>query len=138
MTHVNLDTQPEMVRQLVLALSASGEGAALESAGRPVAWVVPPPRPGEAGAPEGEWAEEKNRRRCELIGRKYDHGLGPADEAELALPQHALHRRSMNARSLQRRRAGATDFLRPRGAPPEDTPPEFTHSGAQSGAGRGL
>jgi hypothetical protein len=92
MTRVNLDTQPDVVRQFVLALSASGEGAVLESAGRPVACVVPPPRPGEAGAPEGGWTEEKNRRRFELLDRKYDHGLGPADEAELALLQDALHR----------------------------------------------
>jgi hypothetical protein len=44
MTHVNLDTQPEVVRQFVLALSVSAEGVVLESAGRPVACVVPPPK----------------------------------------------------------------------------------------------
>jgi hypothetical protein len=44
MTHVSLDTQPEVVRQFVLALSASAEGAVLESAGRPVACVVAPPK----------------------------------------------------------------------------------------------
>ena len=43
MTHVNLDVQPEVVRQFVLALSDSPEGVVLESAGRPVACVVPPP-----------------------------------------------------------------------------------------------
>jgi hypothetical protein len=35
MTHVNLDAQPEVVRQFVLALSASPEEVILESAGRP-------------------------------------------------------------------------------------------------------
>ena len=44
MTHVNLDTQPEVVRQFVFALSASADGVVLESAGRPVACVVPPPK----------------------------------------------------------------------------------------------
>ena len=93
MTHVNLDTQPEVVRQFVLALSASPEGVVLESEGRPVACVVPPPQSTEGTtALDGEWTEEKNRRRGELIDRKYDHGLSPAEEAELALLQDALHR----------------------------------------------
>src|SRR4051794_1698147 len=93
MTHVNLDTQPEVVRQFVLALSASPEGAVLESAGRPVACVVPPPKATNgAGGQDGEWTEEKNRRRWELIDRKYDHGLSPSEEAELVLLQDALHR----------------------------------------------
>jgi hypothetical protein len=42
LTHVNLDTQPEVVRPFVLALSVSAEGVVLESTGRPVACVVPP------------------------------------------------------------------------------------------------
>jgi hypothetical protein len=93
MTHVNLDTQPEVVRQFVLALSTSGEGVVLESAGRPVACVVPPPKATTpAEGPDGEWSEEKNRRRFELIDRKYDQGLGPAEEAELALLQDAMYR----------------------------------------------
>lgn len=93
MTHVNLDAQPEVVRQFVLSLSASPDGVVLESAGRPVACVVPPPKPTN-GAPveQGPWTEEKNRRRCELLDRKYDHGLSPAEEAELALLQDAMYR----------------------------------------------
>jgi hypothetical protein len=93
MTHVNLDTQPEVVREFVLALSASPEGTVLESAGRPVACVLPPPKsPNGANAEPGEWTEEKNRRRCELIDRKYDHGLSLAEEAELTLLQDAMYR----------------------------------------------
>ena len=93
MTHVNLDTQPEVVRQFVLALSGSPEGVVLESAGCPVACVVPPPKSTEGTtALEGAWTQEKNRRRGELLDRKYDHGLSPAEEAELALLQDALHR----------------------------------------------
>jgi hypothetical protein len=92
MTYVNLDTQPEVIRQFVLALSASGDGTVLESAGRPVACIVPPPRSDNAGMPEEAWTDEKNRRRCELIDRKYDHGLSPAEVAELALLQNAMHR----------------------------------------------
>ena len=93
MTHVNLDTQPEVVRQFVLALSASADGTVLESAGRPVVYVVPPPKAvPESGAQEPEWTEQKNRRRCELLDRKYDHGLSLAEEAELALLQDAMYR----------------------------------------------
>jgi hypothetical protein len=93
MTHVNLDTQPEVVRQFVLALSASPDGVVLESAGRPVACVVPAPKPTNGESPEeGEWTEQKNQRRCELIDRKYDHGLSPSEEAELALLQNAMYR----------------------------------------------
>ena len=92
MTHVNLDAQPEVVRQFVLALSASPEGVVLESAGRPVACVVPPPRAtNAAGAHEGEWTGEKNRRRCELIDRRYNGSLSPAEEAELALLQDVMY-----------------------------------------------
>jgi hypothetical protein len=93
MTHVNLDTQPEVVRQFVLALSDSAEGTVLESAGRPVACVVAPPKSTPPGSgPEGEWTEEKNRRRGALLDRKYGPGLSPSEEAELALLQDALHR----------------------------------------------
>src|ERR1043165_8389710 len=90
MTHVNLDTQPEVVRQFVLALSASADGAVLESEGRPVACVIPPPSAtlGAAAQP-GEWTEQMNRRRCELINRKHEQGLTPSEEAELALLQDA-------------------------------------------------
>jgi hypothetical protein len=92
MTHVNLDTQPEVVRQFLLALSTSPEGAVLASAGRPVACVVPPPKATTgANNQEGEWTEEKNRRRCELIDCKYDQALSPAEEAELALLQDAMY-----------------------------------------------
>jgi len=93
MTHVNLDAQPEAVRQFVLALSASAEGVVLESEGRPVACVVPPPKSTNGAiTPQGPWTEESNRRRCELIDRKYEQGLSSAEEAELALLQDALDR----------------------------------------------
>jgi hypothetical protein len=92
MTHVNLDTQPDVVRQFVLALTGHGEGAVLESDGQPVACLVPPPQSAEAGEQQGEWTEVKNRRRCELIDRKYDHGLNASEQAELALLQDAMHR----------------------------------------------
>jgi hypothetical protein len=92
MTHVDLDTQPEVVRQFVLALSASADGVVLKSAGRPVACVVPPPATMETSAQEGEWTQDKNRRRGEPIDRKYDRGLSPPEEAELAMLQDGMYR----------------------------------------------
>ena len=47
---------------------------------------------GEVGAGGREWTADDNRRRCELIDRKYDHGLDPAEEAELAVLQDAMQR----------------------------------------------
>src|SRR5262249_11269789 len=117
--------QPEVVRQFVLALAGPGDGAVLESAGRPVACLVPPPPSGEAGEQQGEWTEEKNRRRCELIDRKYDRGLNASEQAELALLQDAMHRfidrvaplpldaaRSLHQELLDKA-AGATDGTTP-------------------------
>jgi hypothetical protein len=92
MTHVNLDTQPEVVRQFVLTLSASTDGVVLESAGRAVACVVPPPKATADGGVAGPWTEERNQRRVALLDRKYDGGLSAAEEAELAMLQDALDR----------------------------------------------
>ena len=58
-----------------------------------MACVVPPPKSTDgAAAEQEEWTEEKNRRRCELIDRKYDRGLNSTEEAELALLQNAMYR----------------------------------------------
>jgi hypothetical protein len=92
MTHVNLDTQPEEVRQFVLSLTGASEGVVLESAGHPVACFVPAPKTNGASTASAEWSDAKNRRRCELIDRKYDRELTPTEAAELALLQDAMHR----------------------------------------------
>lgn len=93
MTHLNLDTQPEAIRDFVLALVATPNGVVLESGGQAVACVVPPPDQTKgSGSGEKEWTEQQNTRRCELIDQKYDRGLSPAEEAELALLQDAMHR----------------------------------------------
>jgi hypothetical protein len=91
MTRVNLDAQPEVVRQFVLELSAAPGATMLESAGRGVACVIPTPS-AEGGPPDDDWTEQKNRRRGALLDHKYDHGLTAAEEAELALLQDAMYR----------------------------------------------
>jgi hypothetical protein len=58
--------------------------------GRPLARVLPPV-PADTGTPAA-WSAEMNRRRCELIDRKYAHGLTAEEAAELARLQAAMHR----------------------------------------------
>ena len=58
MTHLNLDTQPEVVRQFVLELSVSGEGVVLDVVG---AWSPPPE--GQATATRASAAATARRRR---------------------------------------------------------------------------
>jgi hypothetical protein len=58
-----------------------------------VACVVAPPKSTQgASEQDEEWTRKKNRRRCALIDRKYNHGLSPSEEAELALLQDAMYR----------------------------------------------
>lgn len=90
MTHVNLDSLEESVRQAVLALALDPAGVVLESNGQALAWVVPAPVP---TATDGEaWTEDKNRRRCELIDRKYAGGLSVDEAVELAQLQDEMLR----------------------------------------------
>jgi hypothetical protein len=90
-THIRLEDQPAAVREFVLSLAAEPEGSVVEMDGRAVARVLPLPAAGSAPA-TGAWTAEMNRRRCELIDRKYDAGLIPAEQAELAQLQAAMHR----------------------------------------------
>ena len=88
---VNLDTLPEAIRRFLLALSESPDHVVLESAGRAVAQVIPLTA-AVVSTPSGGWTAEMNRRRCELIDRKYDGGISPVEAAELALLQDAMDR----------------------------------------------
>lgn len=90
MTHVNLDSAPEQVRQFVLSAAGDPNGAVLEIAGRPVALLVP-----TGGAPangDGPWTQQLNRRRCDLIDRKYAGSLSPAEAVELSGLQEQMLR----------------------------------------------
>lgn len=93
MTRINLDSHPEIIRQFVLDLSTRSDGTVLESAGKPVACLIPPPKVSPGGSPPAAaWTEEMNGRRCDLLDRKYDQGLSSDEEVELALLQDAWHR----------------------------------------------
>lgn len=90
--HIPLDSQPEVIRQLVLAL-VSPEGAVLELGGQPVACVLPAPRPAN-GPPldPRTWTDASNARRCDLIDRKYAGTLTPLEAVELAAFQEEMLR----------------------------------------------
>jgi hypothetical protein len=92
MTHVSLDDQPVAVREFFLNWPGGWEGAAVELGGRPVARGFPPPSPANGSAEPSAWTPEQNRRRCELIDRKYAAGLTPDEEGELAVLPSAMHR----------------------------------------------
>lgn len=90
MTHVRLDDQPAAVREFVLSLATEPSGSVVEMNGRPVARVLP--AAAAPASPSGTWTADLNRRRCELIDRKYASGLTPDEQAELDGLQAAMHR----------------------------------------------
>ncbi len=91
MQHLSLDAQPEVIRKFVMTMVVAPDGTLLELGGRPVACLLPPPR--SANTVEGEeWTDARNRRRCQLIDQKYDNGLTPSEEAELATLQTEIDR----------------------------------------------
>ena len=83
MTHVSIDRQPEAVKQFFAALALTPEGSVVEMNGRAVARLMPADAVPN-GAETVEWTPEHNRRRCDLIDKKFGGGLKPAEEMELA------------------------------------------------------
>ena len=83
MKHINLDTLPEPVRQLIRGLGAPPEGSVFEENGRPVFRLTPVHPPSNGTDSDGEWTEAKDRRRCDLIDREIDGTLTAAERAEL-------------------------------------------------------
>jgi hypothetical protein len=82
MTHVNIDRQPEAVKQFFESLTLTPEGSVVEMNGRPMARMLP--AEAEPANGDGEWTPAKNHRRCDLVDKKYATGLTPAEETELA------------------------------------------------------
>jgi len=83
MTHVNIDRQPEAVKEFFKSLALSPEGSVVEMNGRPLARMLP----ADANVKNSErleWSGELNERRCNLIDRKYAIGLTADEEIELA------------------------------------------------------
>jgi hypothetical protein len=91
MNHIAIENQHEAVKRFVLSLPADPQGSVLELDGRAVFWVVPAVESGTNGAEE-PWTEAKNKRRCELIDKKYAGTLSPVEGTELARLQEEMLR----------------------------------------------
>lgn len=92
MIHVNLDSQPDAVKEFVRSLSVDPDGSVLEIEGRPVAWIARPPLAANGSATTEEWTAAKNERRCALIDREIDGTVTPAELLELRQLQAELIR----------------------------------------------
>lgn len=88
MTHVNLDRLDAAVRQFLLDIALDPDGSVIETNGEAVAWLVPAP----PASDDGNWSDEKNARRGELIDRKYCSGISPDEAVELARLQDQMLR----------------------------------------------
>jgi hypothetical protein len=89
---INLDRQGEAVKQFFLSLPVDPEGAVVELNGQALAREVPIAAANNGHAGDEEWTNARNERCCELIDRKYERGLTPSEEAELAALQAAMDR----------------------------------------------
>jgi hypothetical protein len=88
--HITLDAQDEAVKRFFLSLPVDPHGSVVELNGRAVACVVPLPAPnGEAA---GEWGDEQNERRCDLIDKEIAGTLTPEEAVELYSLQQAMLR----------------------------------------------
>jgi len=89
MNHITLDTRDESVKKFVLSLPVDPQGSILELNGWPIVCVLPA---SVVSDDDGPWTEEKNKRRCDLIDRKYAAHLGPVEAIELAQLQEQMLR----------------------------------------------
>ena len=87
MNHVDLNTAPEVVRQVILSFPASG--TVFELDGRAVACLIPPPTQDDEG---GEWTAAKNDRRFYLIDKEIDGSITREEAVELERLQSRMGR----------------------------------------------
>jgi hypothetical protein len=90
--HINLDGRGEPIKRFFLSMPVDPEGAVVKLNGQALACVVPIAAGGNGHTDQQEWTSARNDRRCQLIDRKYERGLSPAEEAELAALQAAMYR----------------------------------------------
>ena len=83
MTQIELDNEPEAVRDFFLRLPPDEGGTVLSLRGRPVARVTPERRPMVGPPADDQWTDRMNRRRRELIDKKFAKTLAPAEAVEL-------------------------------------------------------
>src|SRR5438128_2634213 len=76
-TDVDIECQPEAVRQFFETLEMAPNGLVVKLNGKPLARVLP------AEGRKSEWSEAKNVRRCELIERDIAGTMTPDETLEL-------------------------------------------------------
>ena len=84
MTQIELDNEPQAVRDFFLRLPPNEGETVLSLRGRPVARVTPERRSIPVVPADGEWTDQMNRRRHELVDKQIANTLTPAEAAELA------------------------------------------------------
>jgi hypothetical protein len=85
-THVNIDRQPDAVKQFFKSLALTPEGSVVEMNGKPLARMLP------AGSRDPEWTDAKNVRRLTLIDRDIAGTITSDETLELELLQEDLQR----------------------------------------------
>jgi len=91
MTHVNIDRQPDAVKNFFATLALTAEGSLVEMNGRAVVHLTPA-KPIVVEPDESEWTPQSNHRRCDLVDKKFAGGLTSVEEAELAQLTAGLRR----------------------------------------------
>ena len=91
MNHVRWDSLPAPLRQFFHDQITSADGAVIEENGQPMFRILAYPK-SPNGAPEPEWTEADNRRRCALIDKEIDGQLQPEERIELETLGRRLHR----------------------------------------------
>jgi len=91
MTQIELDNEPEAVRDFFLRLPTDRNGTILSWRGRPVARVTAETRP-VTPVEDGDWTHQMNYRRHELIDKQIAHTLTSSEAAELAKLQDDFDR----------------------------------------------
>jgi hypothetical protein len=92
MTQIELDNEPEAVRDFFLRLPADEGGTVLSLRGHPVARVTPEKKWAPNLPADTEWTEQLNCRRHDLIDKQIAKTLTPAEAAELADLQQGFDR----------------------------------------------
>jgi hypothetical protein len=93
MNFVDLDTQDEAVKRFFLTLPIDAGGSVLKLNGHDFVRVVPVARDtGSATADNGEWTDEMNSRRCDLIDKEIEGTITLDEVQELHALQQAMLR----------------------------------------------
>jgi antitoxin (DNA-binding transcriptional repressor) of toxin-antitoxin stability system len=87
---IELNKQPEVIKQFLQSLAVDPEGVLLESNGQPLARVVPIPssRPTKSGS---LWSSDQEDRREFLIDRELEGSLTPEETEELKVLQRQMN-----------------------------------------------